>query len=121
MGVARILRAECLGHLFFSISPRPRCIAAVCWFLLRGWASIVFLQTSCAKHSLVEAPFFGCEICQLQATSLRFVIEGQMSRRKWPSNPRTRGAETIFRTSWQCKASMFVCGFCRPVQRRTYG
>ena len=32
----RPVRAECLRHLLFSISPGPRCIAAVCWFLLRG-------------------------------------------------------------------------------------
>ena len=35
----RLGRAECRVHLLFSISRRPRCIAAVCCFLLRGCVS----------------------------------------------------------------------------------
>jgi len=33
---AEVRKRKCLGHLFFPTSSRPRCIAAVCWFLLRG-------------------------------------------------------------------------------------
>ena len=33
---SRLGRAECRVHFLFSTSRRPRVIAAVCWFLLRG-------------------------------------------------------------------------------------
>ena len=46
--VTRILRAECLGHLFFSTSSRPRCIAAVCWFLL--WGCVLRPDDACQKR-----------------------------------------------------------------------
>ena len=46
--VTRILRADSLGHLLFSTSSRLRCIAAVCWFLLRG--CVFRLDDACQKR-----------------------------------------------------------------------
>ena len=34
--LTRSVRAACLVHLLFSTTTRPRCFAAVWWFLLRG-------------------------------------------------------------------------------------
>ena len=44
----RFGRAECRVHLLFSISRWPRCIAAVCWFLL--WGCVFRPDDACQKR-----------------------------------------------------------------------
>ena len=91
---SRPFRAECLVHLLFFNSPRPRCIAAVCRFLLRGcvfrpddacqkrfsWFSdwIPKVQKCFVRRTLARSAFHGFSIgfqrCARVCTSCRYEI-----------------------------------------------